>query len=60
MKERQYLRRRNIIRGPDGPQKFPSINKAKKASLEIQLTADGALGRGTLKAVDHRKEVKSA
>lgn len=27
---------------------YGSINKAKKASLKIQMSADGALGRGTV------------
>jgi len=44
----EYFRRRYVIKGPDGSQKYDSINQAKKASRQIQLSSKG-LGCGILK-----------
>ncbi len=52
MKEAKYFRMGRVIRTPDGDEVFPSINKAKKRSHAIQMQADKAIGRGTLRVVD--------
>ena len=50
-----HTRKSKTIKGPGQPEQFTSINAAKRASREIQMKADGALGRGTLRVGhDHR------
>ena len=51
MKEAQFFRKRNVIRGPEGDKVFPSVNKAKKESRAIQA-ANGGMGCGVLRAVE--------
>jgi len=48
MSKAKYYRKGNRIRTPEGTKKYKSINAAKRASRELQLKADGALGRGSL------------
>ena len=50
MKE-QYTRTRHVIRFGLATDTYPSIAKAKRASRQLQLTEDGALGRGILKVI---------
>jgi len=52
MKEAKFFRKQNVIRGPDGDKVFHSVNKAKKESHSIQIAADGAIGRGSLRVVE--------
>lgn len=47
----KYFRKGSRIRTPDGTKKFKSINAAKRESRALQLSADGALGRGSLRVV---------
>lgn len=52
MTETQYYRTGNIIRNADtGKKVYASINRAKRASHEIQMKKDGAMGRGVLRAL---------
>lgn len=46
-----YLRKRNVIRGPDGDEVFKSVALAKKQSFKLQQL-NGGLGRGSLRVVD--------
>lgn len=52
MSKFKYARKRNVIRSAKGDEKFASVALAKQRSRELQLAADGALGRGSLKVVD--------
>lgn len=51
MKECMYVRKGKEIRALalDGSEMCKSINEAKRRSRRIQMMADKALGRGTLK-----------
>lgn len=48
-----YIRKKHIIKEVESKiiHKFDSISLAKKASHKMQITEDGALGRGSLKVV---------
>lgn len=50
MKDTKYIRRNNIITeiSTGMIQQFKSINQAKKASFDVQMKNDGALGRGSV------------
>jgi len=52
MKEAKFFRKQNVIRGPKADKVFQSVNKAKKESRALQIAADGAMGRGSLKVVE--------
>ena len=54
-----HTRKGKTIKGPGQPEQFNSINAAKRASRAIQMKADGALGRGTLRLVNQRKKNES-
>ena len=45
-----YYRKRNIIRSPDGDEKFDYVNEAKRKSRELQQ-ANGGIGCGVLRVV---------
>lgn len=49
--EAKFTRTGHTIRDEETHERtvHKSINKAKKASRELQLAADGALGRGSLR-----------
>lgn len=51
MKEAKYIRSGRVIKNTETGEKkeFPSITLAKRESRNIQMTADGALGRGTVR-----------
>lgn len=51
MKQAIYYRKRNVIRSPHGDTGFASITVAKAESRKLQISADGATGRGSLRVV---------
>lgn len=59
MREAEFFRKGQTIRGPEGDTAFPSINAAKRASRDIQH-ARGGLGRGALRVVTRMPAKKKA
>ena len=51
MKEAQFFRKQNVIRGLGVDKVFSSVNKAKKESRAIQ-DANGGMGCGVLRVVE--------
>ena len=53
MKPTTHIRKGREIRSadPKDAKMYSSINQAKKASFKIQMEADEALGRGTVKVI---------
>jgi hypothetical protein len=53
MKPTTHIRKGREIRSadPKDAKMYESINRAKKASFAIQMKADKALGRGTVKVI---------